>query len=166
MFSKKLVGSIGASMSSTENAANLRQKQLDEVLLSVDKLNAVAESVRKGGLSHGDAFAALQTAVLDFVDAQDGVGCDENGESTGLLGDSDILRAACRFLLRHKKSPEMSHLLLDFAYERAQESLNTATADEAELVKAELLQLARQGAPRPTGRLGEALTRFTTPPKK
>ena len=44
--------------------------------------------------------------------------------------------------------------------------LNHGINIEAELFKAELLELARQGAFRPTGRLGEALTRFTTPPKK
>lgn len=37
---------------------------------------------------------------------------------------------------------------------------------QLELVKAELLRLAQQGAPRPTGKLGKALTKFTTPPKK
>ena len=76
-------------------------------------------------MPHDDAFRTLKTAVLDFVDAQDGVGYDENGGGTGLLADAEVLEAACRYLLCRGKSSEMSHLLFDFTFQRAQGSLST-----------------------------------------
>ena len=125
MFSRKLLRNIAASMDGTEQASKLRQRQLDEIILSISKLSAVAESVRSGHLPQDDAFRALKTAALDFIDAQDGVGFDENGGGTGLLADSQVLEAACRCLLRRGKSSEMSHLLFDFTFQRAQGSLST-----------------------------------------
>jgi hypothetical protein len=112
-------------MDGTEQASKLRQKQLDEIILSISKLSAVAESVMSGHLPQDDAFRALKTAALDFIDAQDGVGFDENGGGTGLLADAEVLEAACRYLLRRGKSSEMYHLLFDFTFQRAQGSLST-----------------------------------------
>ena len=70
-------------------------------------------------------FAGLKTVMLDFIDQQDGVGYDDDGGGTGLLGDTEVLEVAARYLLRRQKDSDMAATLMDVAFRKVQGTPST-----------------------------------------
>jgi len=110
MTSKKLLRYLTASYT---NDADLQDEQFQEIRESVQ---AFAQKV--DALVKTRSFAGLKTALLDFLEEQDGVGYDEDSGGSALLGDSDVLEVAARYLLRRGKDSEMAAKLMDVAYQK------------------------------------------------
>ena len=110
-MSKKLLRYIGASVTNDENVLD---EQFQEILQSVRTFAKTVEV-----LVQDRNFAGLKTVMLDFIEQQDGIGDDEDGGGTGLLGDSEVLEAAARYLLRRGKDFDKAAELMANAYQKA-----------------------------------------------
>ena len=112
MISKKLVRYLDASLA---NDKKVQAEQLEEIHNTVKTFAQKVEVLVKDR-----NFAGLRTALLDFIEQQDGVGYDENGGGTGLLGDEELLEAAARYLLRRRMGPEKATFLMRVVYQKVQ----------------------------------------------
>jgi hypothetical protein len=112
MISKKLVRYICASLTKNEN---VQAEQFEEIQESVKTFAQTVDVLVKDR-----NFAGLKTVMLDFIEQQDGVGYDEDGGGTGLLGDTEVLEAAARYLLRREKDSKMAAMLMAIFYQKAQ----------------------------------------------
>lgn len=111
MTSKKLLRYIGASVM---NDTDVQDEQFEEIQESVKTFARTVEV-----LVQDRNFAGLKTVMLDFIEQQDGIGYDENGGGTGLLGDTDILAVATGYLIRRGKDSETAAKLMANAYQKA-----------------------------------------------
>ena len=109
---------IGASLTNDET---VQAEQFAEIQQSVKTFAQTVEV-----LVRDRNFAGLNTVMLDFIEQQDGVGDDDDdGGGTGLLGDTNVLEAAARYLLRRQKDSDMAAMLMDIAFRRVQGTPST-----------------------------------------
>ena len=122
MTSKKLRRYLDAAYT---NDTDVQDEQFQEIQESV---RAFAHTVEV--LVKDKNFAGLKIVMLEFIEQQDGVGDHEDDGGSGLLGDTDVLEAAARFLLRRGKDSGMAAELMGIVYRKAQGTETPSTTIE------------------------------------
>jgi hypothetical protein len=122
MTSKKLLRYLTATYT---NDTDVQAEQFKEIRESV---RAFAHTVEV--LVKDKNFAGLKIVMLDFLEEQDGVGYDEDSGGTALLGDSDVLEVAARYLLRRGKDSETAAELMGIVFRKAQGTQTPSTTIE------------------------------------